>query len=465
MAENRYGMGPRRLTGRKLVVLSPGANRATVTRALAGTGIRLRGASELGELVPTEVLREAEITMFDRLDILLVARPTAEATGAIAALGAEGQILAVEDESYVDAIGEPAPDPLETAYLRGYRDGVDDLAHRVATEPQALPGDRSRRARPVPETAAERCDESGVTWGLSAIGAYPPVYTGRGVKVAILDTGVCTQHIDFVDREVVARSFVQGDRPGDVDDWHGHGTHTAGVACGRRSPSSLAPRYGVAPEAALYIAKVLDGCGVGTDGSILQGINWALEQGCRVLSMSLGVPLDEPMMTYVQVGRLALRNDALIVAAAGNDSARRRGVIAPTRSPANAGTIMAVAAVDARGDVADFSNGGKIEIAAPGVDVYASYRCNEYRCLSGTSMAAPHVAGVAALLMEAYPDATAQEIWRLLITTARPLAASKDVGAGLVEAPQRPCPSAPAKDPARALDGREPPSCRAVLGD
>ncbi len=462
MSDNEGPMGTRRLTGRKLVVLAPGAHRASLASALTGTNLNLVVAADYGGNVPTEVRDRSDVVLFDRLGTMFVARGSADAASLLSRLDIEGQIIAVEDEGYVYATGAPwAPGD----YLRGYREGVRGLVDHLLGAPPREPGAprlgplaaESASARDallaaatssacaLPDASATRTlggegaspmvrgfDESMATWGLQAIGAARSPFTGRGVKVAVLDTGYDIHHHDFMGRDIVTQSLVTNE---DINDWHGHGTHTAGTLGGPLSPS-FGPRYGVASEAELHICKVLDNCGVGRDNDVLNGINWALEKGCRVISMSLGAPTERPLATYTFIGRRALEQNAIIIAAAGNASRRSQGFISPTQSPANAETIFAVAAVDAGRSVADFSSGRKIEIAAPGVQIYSSYRCDGYRSLNGTSMAAPHVAGVAALLMQANPGMSAGDIWMLLLASALRLDARReDVGAGLVQAP------------------------------
>ena len=166
---------------------------------------------------------------------------------------------------------------------------------------------------------------------------------------------------------------------------------------------------------------------------------------CAVVSMSLGAPTrpdTPPSAVFEQVGQRALRRGTLIVAAAGNDS-DRPATIEAVSHPANCPSIMAVAALDQQLQVARFSNaglnpqGGQIDLAAPGVAVHSAWpRPDLYHRISGTSMATPHVAGIAALLAEANPTARGAALWALLVQTARrlPLPA-RDVGAGLVQAP------------------------------
>ena len=158
-------------------------------------------------------------------------------------------------------------------------------------------------------------------------------------------------------RTIVTASFVRGET---VDDGHGHGTHCAGIACGPANPARL-PRYGVAPDADLFVGKVLNNRGSGTDADVLAGINWAVRQGCHVISLSLGVPILPGQggfsPVFEQTAQRVWHSGALIVAAAGNASARP-ALVAPVSHPANCPSIMAVAAVDDRARVASFSCAG-----------------------------------------------------------------------------------------------------------
>jgi subtilisin family serine protease len=140
------------------------------------------------------------------------------------------------------------------------------------------------------------------------------------------------------------------------------------------------------------------------------------------------------------VARVALQTGTLIVAAAGNESERQFGVIKPVGHPANCPSVLSVAALDNDLRVADFScgginlNGGQVDIAAPGVDIYSSWKGKKHNTISGTSMATPFVAGIAALLWEKYPKATPADIWMKLVQMARRLnLPSSDVGAGLAQ--------------------------------
>ena len=315
-----------------------------------------------------------------------------------------------------------------TKYLQGYRDGVNHLCDSlVPTEPTQL-------LDPL-------VDESVATWGLETTKVLKSSSSGRGIKVAVLDTGFDFDHPDFMGRNVISQSFIEGE---EVQDRNGHGTHCTGTACGTRQPTQQ-PRYGVAYNSEIYVGKVLSNEGRGADGGILQGIEWALENGCHIISMSLGSPTklgDTYSQIYETVAQRALRRGTLIIAAAGNESDRASDSINPVGRPANSPSIMAVAALDSQLGIANFSNrglnpeGGQVDIAAPGVEVYSSWPMpTQYRTISGTSMATPHVAGIAALHAEA-TGLRGQELWNHLTQTARRLSlASEDVGTGLVQAP------------------------------
>ena len=347
-------------------------------------------------------------------------------------------ILAVEPERVVYTSAYIRSKNLELAdsvatngmakYLKGYRDAVNQLCDSLV-------------AAELTQLLDPLADESVATWGLEATSVLKSSSSGRGIKVAVLDTGFDLDHSDFIGRNIVSQSFIEGE---EVQDRNGHGTHCTGTACGTDQPVQL-PRYGVAYNSEVYIGKVLSNEGSGVDGGILQGIEWALENECQIISMSLGSPTklgDTYSRIYETVAQRALRRGTLIIAAAGNDSDRASDSINPVARPANSPSIMAVAALDKKLGIANFSNrglnpeGGQVDIAAPGVEVYSSWPMpTQYRTISGTSMATPHVAGIAALYAEA-TGLRGQELWNHLTQKARRLPlASEDVGTGLVQAP------------------------------
>ncbi|MEA9859113.1 S8 family serine peptidase [Xanthomonas campestris pv. raphani] len=284
---------------------------------------------------------------------------------------------------------------------------------------------------------------SGSTWGIEAIGAHLCQYSGRGVKVAVLDTGCDPSHPDFSERiqRSNVMSFVTGEN---AIDKHGHGTHVCGIVAGPRHSAS-GVRYGVAPDCELLVVKVLANSGSGYDSWILKGMNWAADRGADVINMSLGAPRkagSPASAKYEALARFFLENDirSLVVAAAGNASSRPV-TVAPVGNPAACDSIMSIAAVGKEMTVASFSCGkvdqGVINLSAPGVGILSSYRQGKFLSLNGTSMAAPHVAGVAALWAESDPALRGGDLWEKLIDSAVALTAGgeADVGAGLVQAP------------------------------
>jgi len=402
-------------TGRLLVLLSDRSARLSVAalRRAAGPYIATTLDVRSGVLTP-EQTEGADAVYFDKLGVALVNVDPGDARRSArirtAAVENEARILAVEPERYVHAyaaVRKPA-------------------VRRKGAVPAKAPSD----------------PESKFTWGLQATGVPASAFTGKGVKVAVLDTGFDLKHPDFPSRSVTAVSFVKGYK---AQDGHGHGTHCIGTACGPQSPYHP-PRYGVACGSAILAGKVLDDQGGGADGGILAGINWAITQGARIVSMSLGaeVTVDDPYSEIFEaVGQRALAAGTLIVAAAGNESDRRTGWYAPVGHPANCPSILAVGALDSKMQLGYFSNrglnpkGGQVDLAGPGVNVLSAFPMPERSArLSGTSMATPHVAGLAALWAEAHPNATATELWTFLTQHARrlPLLAT-DIGAGLVMAP------------------------------
>lgn len=412
-------------TGRYLVLLAEDETDTAVKSLAKTSGLRL-------ESVPTSNaegvdVAQGEGVVFRELGVAVVNAPPDQLTAVSAAVAETPTLHVMEPERYVFAIGG-----VDLTYLRGYRDAVNHLY-------DMLGGSEAAEAGLEPVAALQ---EDRLTWGLQATRVSASTFTGSGVRVAVLDTGFDLSHPDFTGRTVESQSFVTGQ---EVQDGHGHGTHCIGVACGPKRPQRR-PRYGIAYEAEIYAGKVLDNSGRGTDSGILAGIQWALANGCQVISMSLGAPVQKEQaysQIFQQVADRALARGSLIVAAAGNDSNRAQGERAPVSHPANCPSIMAIAAVDRALRPAWFSNaginaaGGKIDLAAPGVDVISSWPLPTlYKAESGTSMATPHVAGIAALIAQADANARGRNLWARLVQRVKPLQApSIDVGAGLAQAP------------------------------
>lgn len=398
-------------TGRQIVTFKSRRGEEG-SQALAARGIRMADAREFtAQMVSSEAMSSAPATYFPEIGAALLSQDTASeyASGLEASITGDSQIESIDPEYFVFAIGDVHE------YLRGFVSAAETIARDLKGE------------MPTPESEEEAAAATSATWGLIACKVSTSSYNGLGIKVAVLDTGMDLGHPDFARRSFTSETFVR--QP--VQDLHSHGTHCIGTACGSDAPTTTTYRYGIAHRASIFPGKVLSNSGSSVGGSVLAGMNWAIANRCEVISMSLGSRAGvQPY--YTAAGQAALDNGLLIVAAAGND-ARTAG------APANSPTIMSVASLDRNFAVSSFSNFGKIDIAAPGRDVLSSVpRPRLTGFMSGTSMAAPHVAGCAALWAQSDPSLRGKILWQKLLATARSLAPlpSSRVGAGLVQAPQ-----------------------------
>ncbi|MFI1093354.1 S8 family peptidase [Streptomyces sp. NPDC020917] len=272
--------------------------------------------------------------------------------------------------------------------------------------------------------------------------AWAEGYDGKGTKVAVLDTGVDAEHPDLVNRVAESKNFTDSDS---TDDRHGHGTHTASTVGGSGAASDGREK-GVAPGTSLLIGKVLNDSGSGDSSWIIAGMQWAVDQGADVVSMSLGNPeigdCTDPLAEAAK--QLSQNTHTLFVVAAGNAGSGTETVSSPGCAPG----VLTVGAVGPDDSTAWFSSRGPVavthtlkpEIAAPGVDILAAKAGGRgiyaYQTMSGTSMATPHVAGAAAIVREAHPDWTAQQIKDALVSSARTggkVAGADETGAGVLD--------------------------------
>lgn len=424
-------------TGRYIVIFKP---EAADSKTMASTLNQIAGLRDVASssdydegAVSADDLESSKAVQFDKLGIVVCSGEEEVAALATTASDADSPILAIEPE-YVAYLSQSAAGELPYEYLRGYREAVNQLCDGL------FKGAAVEEA----EISALFQDTAQFTWGLQATRTHTSQFSGQGIKLAVLDTGIDLQHQDFRGRSINSQSFVSGVT---VQDVNGHGTHCIGTALGPRRPASGVRRYGVAFGAQIFAGKVFNNNPrpSAPTSSVIAGIEWAMTNGCRVVSLSLGAAINQKIMQYEVPVRRALNAGTLIVAAAGNNAQRpaNLGFVEP---PANADAAMAVGAVDNQLRIARFSArssqltgiGGLVNIAGPGVDVFSSLPTARglHGSLSGTSMATPHVAGIAALWSQSTGE-SGVALWNRLLQNVRPLSlSSSDVGAGLVQAPQ-----------------------------
>ena len=421
-------------TGRFVVVFKnngsshPASVKSTLSN-VAGLREVVASSDYASGAVAAADLASAKAVHFEKLGVAVIADEDSVQALAASASDTDSPILTIEPEYVAYPSGDDT-----AAYLRGYRDAVNHLCDQLTSG--------SGAAATVEAAITSFQDTDQFTWGLQAIGVPATRFTGQGIKVAILDTGFDLNHPDFRGRAITSQTFSGAP----VQDVFGHGTHCVGTACGPQRPPSGVRRYGVASAAQIFVGKVFDN---GTPrpsaptGNVIAGIEWAMTNGCRVVSMSLGITLNQKVLQYETPIRRALQAGTLVVAAAGNNADRpaNNGFVEP---PANADAALAVAAVDRHLQIARFSSrssqltgiGGIVNIAAPGVAVFSSLPGGRHGLLDGTSMATPHVAGIAALWAESTGE-SGEALWNRVLTAARPLTLlSVDVGSGLAQAPR-----------------------------
>ncbi|MET7667801.1 S8 family peptidase [Micromonospora luteifusca] len=344
---------------------------------------------------------------------------------------------------YTDA--QRANIPLIVTYPSGARSRMTAPAGATAT-----------RALPSIDGAALSADKTGSAWPtllrsgvrriwldarmkvsldrstvqIGAPEAWQAGYTGAGVKVAVLDSGVDETHPDLAGREVAQRNFSSS--PNNVDHV-GHGTHVASTIAGTGAKSD--GRYrGVADGAQILDAKVFDDNGYGSESAFIAGAQWAADNGARIINYSGGGTDDAGVSPAEQfVNDLSARTGVLFVIAAGNYGPAAETV----DTPGSADAALTVGAVDRDDNLADFSGRGprvgdsaiKPEITAPGVGIVAARAAqgqlgepvtDGYVAMDGTSMATPHVAGAAAIIAQQHPDWTGEQIKETLVAAAEP---------------------------------------------
>lgn len=228
-----------------------------------------------------------------------------------------------------------------------------------------------------------------VPWGIDRIDAelvWPGGNSAEPIKVGIIDTGISTRHSDLVLNVKGGINTINPKKSWNDD--NGHGSHVAGIVGAVNNTIGV---VGVAPAVDLYAVKVLGANGSGYVSDIIEGLDWSIQNGMQVVNMSLGTTAD--IQSFHDAIIAAKNAGIVLVAAAGNSGSA-------VNYPAAYPETIAVSATDANNTIASFSSrGAEVDLAAPGVSIYSTYKGTGYATLSGTSMASPHVAGVTALVL------------------------------------------------------------------
>jgi subtilisin family serine protease len=380
-------------------------------------------------------------------ELPLVVRP---ASGTVRTAAVTADLREVRDLPSIGAVAGGLPKAEAARFTSSLSAGADGPATR-STGPAAVKVWLDHRVRVTEApTGSGRLDTNLAQ--VAAPQAWATGHNGRGVRVAVLDTGVDPSHPDVRGQVTERADFTVED--GDAVDGHGHGTHVAALIAGT-GVASHGQRRGIAPGASLLAGKVLDDQGFGSTTQVIAGMEWAAPRA-DIVNLSLGgfVPSDGTDPMSLALDALTDEHGTLFVVAAGNDPTDQL-----ITAPAAAAGALTVGAVDADDQLAWFSGRGplvntyaaKPEVVAPGVDIVSARAAgtgmgrvvdDHYTAASGTSMAAPHVAGAAALLRQRHPDWTAARLKAGLVGAANSLAGTDPytVGAGRLHA-------------ARSLDG------------
>lgn len=372
-------------------------------------GVSADACRKLAQSVGCAVVRE-----LPSINAIVIAVPAFRADSAETTLMRTFQVDLVETDKKINWLKAVTAAPPAPAARFAFSEAAVDILKKIdALKPVAAPD---------PEQP----------WGILRVNAAAswttPRGRGQGVAVAIIDTGISRTHPDLIGVVIGGFNALDPKKPDAWDDDQGHGSHVAGTIAGKRDGKGV---VGVAPLAKLYAVKVLDKDGNGGFSDVIAGIEWAASHGIKVANMSLGA--DEGSMALKRAVTAASKAGLTIVAAAGNSGG-------PVGFPASYPETIAVAASDVKDAVADFSSRGpEVDFIAPGVNVKSVKMEGGWEELSGTSMATPHVAGLAALAV-ARGAATPAAVRAMLKKAATPLPGlSSDLqGAGMIDAGKLP---------------------------
>ncbi|MBI4369401.1 MAG: S8 family peptidase [Elusimicrobia bacterium] len=340
----------------------------------------------------------------------------------------------LDTEGREDLIHEAGGEPvMELRLINGMLGRISsEAAARLQGHPQIEEVIDDGLVRPiVPLPGAKKLfrpmkldEDSEIDWGVARIEAPEAwkISQGQGAAVCIIDSGIDRGHPDLAGVYQGGMDFTGS---GDLEDELGHGTHVSGIIAARVNGRGVA---GVAPRARLFHAKVFSAEGGAPDSAVISGIEYCMGTGARVINMSLGSPDDNEAL--YQAVRQAARAGIILVAASGNDGKDEMDY------PAAYDEVIAVGASDGYDSVADFSNTGEgLDLIAPGAEIFSTVPGGGYERYSGTSMSAPMVSAVAALILNVNPSLAAGQVRRILLESAENLGYDAGAqGAGLVNA-------------------------------
>ena len=217
----------------------------------------------------TKAFDEADGIVFEQLGIVVInENRNTHVSMLTESSSSKSTFIYSEPERYVYALTDSIDE-----FMRGYKSAVDDIYHNITSE------GKSSMSKSI-----SYHDDSFASWGIHATNVFTSKFTGKGVNIALLDTGPNIKHPDFAGRVIKSKSFIRGQK---VEDQYGHGSHCTGIATGNININSNR-RYGVAKNANVFIGKVLSNTGIGSDSGILAGLEWSITNNCKIISMSLG---------------------------------------------------------------------------------------------------------------------------------------------------------------------------------
>ncbi|WP_010676957.1 S8 family serine peptidase [Bacillus timonensis] len=321
-----------------------------------------------------------------------------------------GEIQSIKEEDRVVILFK---DEVNLTPIENAEGKIIDVTEEIPVASATVPSETVNELEDNPDIVAVEDDvllsihQQNADWGIETVrtpSAWKANYSGKGVKIAIIDTGIDLEHQDL--KLAGGASFVSY-----TDSFHddeGHGTHVAGIIGAQNNSIGS---IGIAYNSSLFAVKVLDSNGDGYLSDIIEGIDWAISNKMDIINLSLGSDTHSPALkTAVDK---AYQQNILVVASAGNSGAFE--TIDTIGYPAKYDSTIAVGAVGPNLQYANFSSSGpSLEVVAPGVNIISTYAGNTYAKLSGTSMAAPYVSGNLALLKQAHPDMSPQQLRTLL---------------------------------------------------